>query len=260
LRRVFGQDAALYDRARPGYPAQLFADLVEFTDLTPASRVLEIGCGTGQATVPLARLGCSVTAVELSAELAAVARHNLRDFPDATVEVAPFETWAAPVTPFDLVVSATAFHWVDPEVRVGKAADLLRPGGALAVAHSEHVAGGTEGFFAEVQECYERFDPRTPAGLRLPRAADISIDSEELDRSHRFGPAWFRRYEWEQDYTTGQYLELLMTYSGTRSLDPAAREGLLDCIRGLIDRGYGGRISKRYLTWVVAAHRTVSGR
>jgi SAM-dependent methyltransferase len=221
--------------------------------LTARSRVLEVGCGTGQATLPLARLGCTIVAVELSPDMAAVARRNLRGFPNVTVEVSAFEAWTPPPARFDLVVSATAFHWIDPAVRVPKAADVLRPDGALALIHSEHVAGGTERFFADAQTCYERFDPKTTPGWRQAPAATVPDDSSEIDRSQRFGPARFRRYEWEQSYTTGSYLDLLMTYSPTRSLPRPARDGLLACLGGLIDRDHDGRISKRHLTQLTLA-------
>ncbi|MDI6106014.1 class I SAM-dependent methyltransferase [Actinoplanes sp. NEAU-A12] len=215
LRTTFGEDADLYDRARPGYPPQLFQDLTVLAGLTPRSRVLEIGCGTGQATYPLAQLGCTIVAVELSTDMAAVARRNLLHFPNVTIEVAPFENWTPPATPFDLVVSATAFHWIDPDIRVHKAADVLRPDGTLALIHNEHVAGGTEQFFIDAQTCYERFDPKTPPGWRQEPAADIPNDSSDIDGSQRFGPAQFCHYEWEQSYTTRSYLDLLMTYSPT---------------------------------------------
>ncbi|WP_323374094.1 class I SAM-dependent methyltransferase [Plantactinospora alkalitolerans] len=161
--------------------------MVRHCGLSPRSRVLEIGCGTGQATRPLAGLGCTIVAVELSPELAAVARRNLQEIRNVTVEVSPFEHWTPPTTPFDLVFSATAFHWIDPDIRVDKAADVLRPAGTLAVLHSEHVAGGTESFFADVQARYETSDPRTPPGLRLTPAADIPDDPTEFERSARFG-------------------------------------------------------------------------
>ena len=188
-------------------------------------------------------------AVELGPDLAAVTRRNLARFPAVEVVTAAFEDWPLPAEPFDLVLAATAFHWIDPAVRVVKAADALRPGGALATVATHHVAGGDQSFFAEAQDCYVRWDPETPpGGAPLKAAADIPSSGEELDRSGRFGPATFRRYEWELPYTTAGYLELLNTYSGHRYLDPAAREGLLDCIANLIDRRYGGRITKRYLT------------
>jgi SAM-dependent methyltransferase len=255
LRATFGQDADLYDQARPGYPDQMFADLAQLAGLNPQARVLEIGCGTGQATRPLAQLGCTIVAVELSHEMAAVARRNLHDFPNVAIEVSPFEDWPPPATPFDLVLSATAFHWIDPDIRVGKAADVLRPDGTLALIHSEHVAGGTEGFFVDAQSCYERFDPKTPPGWRQVPAADVPDDSTEIDASQRFGPARFRRYEWEQSYTTRGYLDLLMTYSPTRAMPQPTRDGLLSCLGGLIDRDHNGQISKRHLTQLTLAHK-----
>ena len=249
LRSTFDQAAELYDRARPRYPPALFDDLAALAGIGPGSRVLEIGPGTGQATMALAERGYRVVAVELGAQLAAVARRNLARFPSVEVVTAAFEDWPLPPEPFDLVLSATAFHWIDPAVRVVKSADALRPGGSLATIATHHVAGGDVSFFAQAQACYERWDPETPpGGSRLPAAADIHSSSDELDGSHRFGPAEFRRYEWELPYTTSGYLEVLLTYSGHRALDPQAQAGLLDCIARLIDTAHGGRIAKRYLT------------
>ncbi|MFI1073697.1 class I SAM-dependent methyltransferase [Streptomyces puniciscabiei] len=249
LSRTFDEDAELYDRARPGYPPELYDDLAELAGAGPGSRVLEVGCGTGRATVPLARRGCRITAVEAGPSMAALARRNLAGAGQAEVVTAEFEKWPLPDEPFDAVVSAMAFHWIDPAVRVAKAADTLRPGGALAVVRTQHVAGGTEEFFVEVQRCYERFDPATPPGLRLSAAEDVdgSDHAQEVARSGRFGPTVFRRYERDLTYATADYLELLRTYSGHRALPAAARTALLECIAALIDRRYGGRVTKRHL-------------
>jgi len=249
LRRTFDEDAELYDRARPGYPPELYDDLAAHAGARPGSRVLEVGCGTGQATVPLAGRGCRITAVEAGPHMAAVARRNLAGAPAVDVVTAEFESWPLPPEPFDVVLSATAFHWIDPTVRVPKAADALRPGGALAVVRTQHVRGGTEEFFVEVQRCYERFDPDTPPGLRPPAAAEIdsSDHAQEVARTGRFGPTTFHRHERDLTYTTSQYLDLLRTYSGHRALPPAARAGLLTSIATLIDGSCGGRVTKRYL-------------
>src|SRR4029450_9212770 len=91
LRVTFDEDAERYDRARPGYPSAVFDDLAELAGIGPGCRVLEIGCGTGQATVPLAERGCQIVAVELGAGLAAVARRNLARFPDVPVITAAVE-------------------------------------------------------------------------------------------------------------------------------------------------------------------------
>lgn len=255
LRSTFGEAAELYDRCRPSYPQQMFDDLSAMTGIDATSRVLEIGCGTGQATAPLARPGCTITAVELSEDLAAVARRNLAEFETTEIVVSAFEDWPLPPEPFDLVLSATAFHWIDPEIRVTKAADALRRGGAIAIVSTHHVAGGTNSFFADSQRCYEQFDPGTPPELRLPAADQVPHDSAELDLSRRFGTVEFRRYHWEQKYTTDEYLDLLCTYSGHRALPDGPRENLLRCIAHLIDHTYGGQIVKAYLTQLAVAHR-----
>jgi SAM-dependent methyltransferase len=144
-----------------------------------------------------------VVAVELGAGLADVGRRNLASFPAVEVVNAAFEEWPLPAAPFDAVVAVTSFHWLDPTVRVAKAADALRPGGALAVIATHHVAGGTEQFFADVQRCYERWMPGTPKGLRLPAADGVPYrDFAELKASGRFARVASRRYERDPTYTT----------------------------------------------------------
>lgn len=117
------------------------------------------------------------------------------------------------------------------------------------MVHNEHIAGGSEEFFVAVQDCYERFDPATPPGLRLQPAEEIPLDSSAL--GDRFGPATFHRYEWELPYSRTEYRELLLTYSGHRALPADARDGLLECIDG----HHSGRIVKRYLTELIVARK-----
>ncbi|MEV7069835.1 class I SAM-dependent methyltransferase [Streptomyces sp. NPDC091972] len=255
LRETFDRAAELYDRARPGYPPALVAELARMTGLGPESRVLEVGPGTGQLTRDLARFGCHITAVELGAAMAAVARRRLGAFPRVDVRTAEFEGWPLPAEPFDLVACATAFHWIDPAVRVEKAADALRTGGRLAVVVTHHVAGGSTGFFARAQECYERWDPATPPGLRLRSSSEIVPDTEEFENCPRLRDVTVTRFEQDIPYTADQYIDVLLTYSGHRALDSTRRDGLLACLRDLIETRHGGRVTKRYLHELIVATR-----
>ena len=252
-RWSFDAAAELYDAVRPGYPAEAVDDLVRLTGIDRHSRVLEIGAGTGKMTVELARRGCEIVAVELGSGMAAVAARNLASFPKVSIVDAAFEDWSLPATPFDAVVAATSFHWLDPAIRVTRAADCLRPGGALAIVSTEHVAGGTDAFFEAAQACYERWDASTPPGLRLQGADDIPVETEELSASGRFGEAAVRRHVWTATYTRDGYRDLLRTYSGHRALPADDLAGLLACIGGLIDRDHGRRVTKAYLTQVLVA-------
>jgi SAM-dependent methyltransferase len=245
----------LYDRARPRYPRALVGELARAAGLGPDSRVLEIGPGTGQLTVALAEFGCRITAVELGDAMAGVARQRLRAFPHVDVQVAEFEGWELPGEPFDLVVCATAFHWIDPAVRVVKAAQALRSGGRLALVTTEHVAGGTVEFFAEAQGCYERWDPATPPGLRLQPASEVTMYTGELDDFAHFDQITMARHTQDITYTTDQYIDVLLTYSGHRALHETAQRGLLTCLQQLIDTRYGGNVAKRYLHELIVATR-----
>lgn len=250
LRKTFGEDAELYDRVRPTYPPRLYDDLETLLGYPHRPRVLEIGCGTGQATAPMIERGWSVKAVELSPTLAKVAREKL---PELEVITADFESWPLPAEKFDLVMSATAFHWIDPAVRVPKSADALRPGGLLAVVATHHVKGGTEQFWIDVQQCYEQWTEDAAPGGPRP-ASEVPQDPTEIDASGRFGSVIFRRYEWEQRYSAAEYLDLLSSYSGHRALTSHARDGLYECVRALIEAN-GGSVTKRYLTELTAANR-----
>lgn len=130
-RVLFDGVAGLYDATRQGYPAEVADTVVANAAIGPGAAVLEIGCGTGQLTRQLAGRGFHLTAIDIGAAMVRAARRNVADA-TARFEVCSFEDFEAG-GPFDLIVSATAFHWIDPGVGLAKAARLLRPGGWLAL-------------------------------------------------------------------------------------------------------------------------------
>src|SRR5512142_172201 len=233
LRHLFDDAAERYARVRPRYPAAIFDEIEAYGRLGPGSRVLEIGCGTGQATLDLAARGYRVVAVELGANLAATARRILADHPAVSVVNADFETWPVPPEAFDAVVVATAFHWLDPATRVSRATDALRPGGTLAIIETDHVVGGSEEFFVESQDCYVRWNGATRPGFRLPSVDDVAVDTEEIEADDRLEGLLVRRFETDIAYDSRDYANLLLTYSDNLALDPEGRAGLVDCITGL---------------------------
>jgi trans-aconitate methyltransferase len=126
LRSVFNEVPELYDRVRPNYPDELVKDLAAITGMDERSAVLEVGCGTGQATRSLTGLGCSVTAVEPGTDMAALARERLAGSPNVEVETSSFEEWDDRGRRFDVLVAASSWHWVDPSIGWRRAHDVLR--------------------------------------------------------------------------------------------------------------------------------------
>ncbi len=254
LNMTFDGVADLYDAVRPSYPPELVEAIYSVLDGTPR-RVLEIGCGTGQATLPFARQGCRITALEPGQRLAKLAAKNLAAFPLVNIQVTTFEDWPIAEGQFDLVISATAFHWVSPKVRYAKSAQALTEDGWLALFWNNE-ADDQSAVGQQIQAVYDTFMPPNqahpyathhPAGRGKEQGSKISRWQEEIEQSHLFGEVNVMQFSWKKRYTTEQYLQLLETYSDHQVLLPANKRGLFDGIETVLACHGGGR-TKTYLT------------
>jgi len=265
LRTTFEQVPELYERARPSYPFEVFDDLVVLARLRVGSRIVEIGCGTGQATVPLAQRGYAITCVELGEKLAAVARRNVAGFPNVEVVNSNFETWQAEHSGFDAVVAFSAFHWIAPELRYSKAAELLRERGKLVVVSMAHVLPRDgDPFFIEVQKDYGAVvpdDPNMKAGVAGPPQPDEVGDLSdkvlcgEIDASGRFRNVGAKRYLWDVIYTADEYIAVLNTFSAHRALDDDTRARLHTRIHYRILARPDRNVRTTYLAMLYVAER-----
>lgn len=255
---LFDRVAETYDTARPGYPAALYDDLVSLVGLAPGSRVLEIGCGTGQATRDLGARGASVLAIEPGPRLAERARRNLAGV-DAEVVTGRFEDVELEAGSFDLVVSATAFHWVDSAAALPRIADGLTESGSLALWWTVFFDPDRPDRFAEAaRPLFDRWLPGeassgipTGAGHALDRSARIA----DIDRSGRFGPVTVRRYSWGGRHTAAELRALFSTHSPVLSLPDPDRAAFLDQIEALATERFGRTVERPYTTELYAAPR-----
>ncbi len=179
------------------------------------------------------------------------------------VVTAAFEDWDPEGSSFDLVMAATSWHWIDPEVRYAKAAAALGPHGALAVIATHHVLPPEDGdsFFVDVQSAYraigEEDSPPPPAwsGSSDTPPGDIADDRGEIEATGLFADVRVTPYLWDRWYTADEYVALLDTYSGHRAMEPGARGWLYDEVRRRISARPGGRIRKHYLFLLHLARR-----
>jgi SAM-dependent methyltransferase len=246
LKTTFDSAADRYQNARPEYPGPLYDALIELAGLRAGDRLLEVGCATGKATMPLARRGFAITCVELGPGLAAAARRNLAAFGEVAVIEGAFETWRPPPgEQFDLVFAATAWHWIDPQVRYQRARELLRPGGHLAVWSATHVfPDGGDPFFAEIQEIYDEIGEGMAPGTARSRPGELPDARAQIEATGLFTRVRVRHFDWEVSYTAGEYIALLDTFSNHIAMQPGQRDRLYGEIRRRLALRPGGRLRR----------------
>jgi SAM-dependent methyltransferase len=251
----FGDVSEVYNRGRPTYPNALVDDVLELCDLH-APRVLEVGAGTGKATELFAKRELHILAIEPSAAMAAVARRNCAAYPRVSFLVSTFEDWAAEPEAFGLLISAQAWHWIDPEVRYRMAHQTLRRAGGLALFWSrplwqESDLRGALGvvYKARAPELYAH-GPWFP-GFRGPHAAEGPTTA---DISGSFEAVVERPYRWALDYTTDGYLDLLNSLPEHLMITSPRRELLLEGVADVIE-GAGGVLRMNYETRLYFARK-----
>jgi SAM-dependent methyltransferase len=248
LRNTFELAAEKYHPARPSYPSALYDELVLTAGLRPGDSLLEIGGGSGKATVELARRGFTITSVELGHELAAIARVNVAPFPNAEVVCADFEHWEpAPGMTYDLACAATSWHWIDPATRYIKAASLIRPGGPLALWSAQHVfPEGGDPIFREIQPVYEEIGDGLPDTATWARPGELADHQAEIEQNGLFDSVVVRHFDWEVSYDVDGYLDLLDTFSGHIAMARWQRERLYSEIRRRVAERPERRIRRHF--------------
>lgn len=244
-RLAFDWVPEIYDRVRPVYPDALFDEVFDALPAgIPTPSVLEIGAGTGKATASILARGARVTAVEPGPNMAEFLRRKFAHDNRLSVVNATFEDAGLPPGAFHVVFAATSWHWVDPNVRLGNARDVLTTGGALGVVSTNQIAADTDrGYFARSQDIYRRYFPEEDVP-HLHGQDVIPEEFGEIEGSDLFGPPLLHRYRWDQTYSTADYADLMRTYSGMQMMAEADRESLIAELSDLIDREFDGAVTR----------------
>jgi SAM-dependent methyltransferase len=208
--KVFDEIAAEYDRNRPMYPDELVDHACQVAGLGDGDRVLEIGCGSGQLTRSLVARGLHVTALEPGRNLTALAGQNLEGAGAVEFVTARFEDASFPHEHFRAVFSASALHWVDPKVSWLKIADVLAPGGTIALISyfglEEQRSKQDQG---EVLAAIRKVAPDVAADWPVYRDLDATLAGVEQRRGNVSAVwAWLGSYDLAQDYAGGLFSDV----------------------------------------------------
>lgn len=241
LKVTFNQSAEIYDRIRPDYPAALIDDVISLSGIPENGRILEIGCATGKATEPYAERGYHLDCLDIGTELAAVAISKFAANDRIDIILSSFEEWEPGDNRYDLIIAATSFHWIDPQIAFIKCAQVLKPGGVLAAYSNTHIRL-KEGFFTRVQPVYRAYAPSIfNKPLHPERKGDKDHAGKDL-----FEEPIIRKYLWSQEYTAEEYIQLLQTYSDHILLPDTEQAALFKGITKLLNEKFGGSFVKHY--------------
>ena len=233
--------ASAYDRTRPRYPAEILAQMQSIAKLQPVKSVLEIGAGSGIATVELAKLGANIVALEPSKSACAIARDKCNAYPNVEVVNTIFEDWDLKARKFDVVVAATSFHWITPEVRYIKTAEALKDNGLLVLLWNTPPQPSYE-THQGLQDIYQthapelmKYEGHQDHRENIGKIAQAVIDSgyfQDLTTRQAIVPV---------SYAVENYLTLLSTLSPYIKLASTQRETLFTALKTRLEQYIGDR-------------------
>jgi len=249
-KEVFQTIIEDYAAARPGYPDALFRDISSFANLPKHARVLEIGAGPGQATGYFVRQGFDVTALEISGAQVTYLEQRFSTSLNLHCACSAFEDFDAEDESFDLVFSATAFHWIDPQIGYPKAYRLLKANGILALFwHMSSLIEPTTEQERDVREIARKHAPELDDYCSAQEAEAIHQKRLQLTQTQNlFDEPVSKEYRWVDSYSTERYCKLLNSYSDFHSIRPEQQAAILQETAAYLD-SCGGTI--RVPQWVL---------
>lgn len=241
LEWTFNTQAQNYEKMRPGYVNELYKDIFNYIPIDKSSNVVEVGIGGGQATLPFLETGCTLTAFESGANLAELCRNKFKEYPNFSAITAKFEDFEFDDNAYDLIYSASAFHWIPEEIGYTKIFNMLRKGGVFArFANHPYKDKGREELRNAFQKIYSVYMPGSITSNRYSqedakKIADIAQKYGFVDIIHKL-------YHRTRTFTAKEYTLLLGTYSDHIAIEENTRKNFFSEIEKAID-DFGGQIT-----------------
>ena|ERR1035441_2642726 len=235
LRKTFNEVIDDYEYARPQYPDQLYEDIARYSSINKWSRILEVGAGTGQTTDYYAQHGYDITALEIGEQQVEYLNHKYRDRENVKVLCKAFEDYRCDSN-YNLIFSATAFHWIKPEMRYKNSYDLLEKNGTLAVywATSLNRKVSSDIHIGIQNICHECVPGTT---VFYPDDFFIRVHHyrlNEMNRSGYFLSVDYRVYKWVEEYSARRYTALINTFEYIQVLPVKQRTDFLARVENYI--------------------------
>ena len=243
---TFDTVASTYEKMRPGYAKELYNAIFDYIAISENSNVLEIGTGGGQATAPMLMMGCKLTAVECGQQFSRLLKEKFKEFPKFSVITDKFEDTQLENDSFDLVFSASAFHWIPEQIGYEKVFSILKNGGVFArFANHPYRDKGNPQLSAEIDEIYDEYYYTYHNKKRTPLTEYTEEQAEErafIAQKYGFTDIQYALFYRQRVFTAKEYVQLLGTYSDHIAIEESIRKMFFSKIEEAIDK-HGGTIT-----------------
>lgn len=243
LEWTFDTVASTYDKFRPGYVDALYQAIFDYHPIDQTSNVVEVGIGGGQATLPFLQKGCKLTAVEPGEHFSELCKEKFKDYPKFSVITDKFENHPFEAGAFDLIYSATAFHWVPEEIGYPKVFTMLKSGGVFArFANHPYRSKDKPALEEEIDLLYGKYYyPFYHKKQEFPKeySEEQARERAMIAENYGFEDIRCELFHRTRRFTSSEYVALLGTYSDHIAIDDEVRIEFFAKIEEAIDRQGG---------------------
>lgn len=246
LAWTFDTVASTYEKLRPGYCDELYKMILDYGNVNQFSNVVEVGIGGGQATLPFLKTECSLTAIEIGENFSKLCQEKFNAYPKFNVITGRFEDIQLEEGAYDLVYSASAFHWVPEKLGYSKVFSMLRSGGVFA-RFANHPFRGKENpaLCEEIDNIYTQYyykyydkTPETPTEYTEENAKERAA----IAKKYGFHDIQYALFHRTRTFSAAEYSMLLGTYSDHIAIEKAIRNEFFSKIEETIKR-HGNKIT-----------------
>ncbi len=245
LEWTFDTAASTYEKLRPGYAPELYKTIFDYCNINEDSKLVEVGIGGGQATLLFLQKGCSITAIEYGEKLSDICREKFKDFSKFKVTTAKFEDADLEKDQYDLIYSASAFHWIPEDIGYTKVYSALRDGGVFArfanhpfrCKNEPELAQAIDDAYAKYYYSFYQKEPSIPSEYSEEQAKTRA----QIAEKYGFEDIEYKLFHRIREFTAEEYIELLGTYSDHIAIDEPIRKKFFSEIEQAI-KEHGGVI------------------
>lgn len=245
LEWTFDTVASTYEKLRPGYPDGVYGMILDYMPLDPSCHAVEVGIGAGQATLPILRTGCRLTAVEYGEQLSERCREKFRDYPRFSVITDKFEHAPFPDGSCDLVYSASAFHWIPERDGYEKVFAMLKSGGAFArFANHPYRCKGQPALAEAIDRLYaDYYDPyyNKTSAPPVEYGEEQALRRAQIAGQYGFQEIRYALFHRTRSFSASEYRTLIGTYSDHIAMEETIRNAFFSKIEEAIN-DHGGTI------------------